>query len=124
MDQAMSRDKIDISDRQLACARIQSAEGQEYLAGMAAAANFAFVNRAVLAHQTRKVGITADGHLATTLVVVPGLQAFAKIFESDPADLDMHLVYDVCHNIAKVEEHVLLASLVVVAWWLAVAMVW
>jgi tRNA-splicing ligase RtcB len=45
MEKAMARDKIAVNDRQLACARINSPEGQEYLAGMAAAANYAWVNR-------------------------------------------------------------------------------
>lgn len=71
--------------RQLACARIQSKEGQDYLAAMAAAANYAFVNRASMTFLTR--------------------QAFAKQFGSTPDDLDMHVIYDVSHNIAKVEEH-------------------
>ena len=44
MEKAMKRDKIEVNDRQLACARIQSKEGQDYLNGMAAAANFAWVS--------------------------------------------------------------------------------
>jgi len=86
MEKAMARDKIAVNDRQLACARINSPEGQEYLAGMAAAANYAWVNRQSMTFLVR--------------------QAFAKAFNSTPDDLDMHLVYDVSHNIAKVEEHV------------------
>lgn len=66
--------------------RIQSAEGQDYLEGMAAAANFALVNRS---------SMTFLAH-----------QAFAKVFGKTPEQLDMHLVYDVSHNIAKVETHV------------------
>ena len=76
---------IEVNDRQLACARIHSKEGQEYLNGMAAAANFAWVNRSSMTFLAR--------------------QAFAKMFQSDPDDLDMHVIYDVSHNIAKVEEH-------------------
>jgi len=87
MEKAMARDRIAVNDRQLACARINSPEGQEYLAGMAAAANYAWVNRQSMTFLVR--------------------QAFAKTFSSTPDDLDMHLVYDVSHNIAKVEEHVL-----------------
>merc|ERR1719326_248969 len=73
------------NDRQLACARIQSEEGRDYLNGMAAAANFAWVNRSSMTFLVR--------------------QAFAKLFESTPDDLDMHVIYDVSHNIAKVEQH-------------------
>jgi len=85
MEKAMARDKIKVNDRQLACARINSVEGQEYLAGMAAAANYAWVNRQSMTFLVR--------------------QAFAKAFNSTPDDLDMHVVYDVSHNIAKMEEH-------------------
>ncbi len=86
MEKAMARDKIDVNDRQLACARISSPEGQDYLEGMAAAANFAFVNRATMTYLAR--------------------QSFAKVFKKSPQELDMHLIYDVSHNIAKVEQHV------------------
>lgn len=85
MEKAMKRDKIDTNDRQLACALIQSQEGQDYLKGMCAAANYAWVNRSSMTFLAR--------------------QAFAKIFQSSPDDLDMHLIYDVSHNIAKMEEH-------------------
>uniref|UniRef100_A0A0K2TLJ9 RNA-splicing ligase RtcB homolog n=2 Tax=Lepeophtheirus salmonis TaxID=72036 RepID=A0A0K2TLJ9_LEPSM len=85
MEKAMKRDKIEVNDRQLACARIHSKEGQDYLKGMAAAANFAWVNRSSMTFLTR--------------------QAFSKIFDSTPDDLDMHVIYDVSHNIAKMEEH-------------------
>jgi len=85
MEKAMKRDKIEVNDRQLACARINSQEGQDYLKGMCAAANYAWVNRSSMTFLAR--------------------QAFSKIFNSTPDDLDMHLIYDVSHNIAKVEEH-------------------
>eukprot|EP00656_Telonema_subtile_P020634 TRINITY_DN2171_c0_g1_i2.p1 TRINITY_DN2171_c0_g1~~TRINITY_DN2171_c0_g1_i2.p1 ORF type:complete len:534 (+),score=179.93 TRINITY_DN2171_c0_g1_i2:131-1732(+) len=85
MESAMARDGIHTNDRQLACARIQSQEGQDYLASMAAAANFAWVNRSAMTFLAR--------------------QAFAKIFDKGPAELDMHVIYDVSHNIAKMEEH-------------------
>ena len=87
MEKAMKRDQIEVNDRQLACARISSKEGQEYLKGMACAANFAWVNRSSMTFLTR--------------------QAFAKMFNSNPDDLDMHVIYDVSHNIAKVEEHLI-----------------
>lgn len=85
MERAMNRDGIRTNDRQLACARINSTEGQDYLKGMAAAANYAWVNRSSMTFLTR--------------------QAFAKVFNQSPEDLDMHVIYDVSHNIAKVEEH-------------------
>jgi len=85
MERAMSRDKIHTNDRQLACARITSTEGQNYLKAMAAAANYAWVNRASMTFLCR--------------------QTFAKAFNMTPDDLDMHVIYDVSHNIAKVEEH-------------------
>lgn len=86
MEKAMKRDQIEVNDRQLACARINSEEGQDYLKSMAAAANFAWVNRSSMTFLSR--------------------QAFAKQFNLAPDDLDMHVVYDVSHNIAKVEEHI------------------
>jgi len=85
MERAMKRDNIEVNDRQLACARIQSVEGQNYLKAMAAAANYAWVNRSSMTFLCR--------------------QAFAKLFNSTPDDLDMHMIYDVSHNIAKIEQH-------------------
>jgi len=85
METAMKRDNILVNDRQLACARINSQEGQDYLASMAAAANFAWVNRSSMTFLSR--------------------QAFAKQFQTSPDDLDMHVIYDVSHNIAKTEQH-------------------
>lgn len=85
MEIAMARDGLVTNDRQLACARIQSQEGKNYLSAMAAAANYAWVNRSSMTFLTR--------------------QAFAKQFKTTPDDLDMHVVYDVSHNIAKVEQH-------------------
>ena len=74
---------IDLPDRQLCCAPVESGEGRSYLAAMAGAANFAFVNRQMITHWTRK--------------------AFSGLFDS--ADARLELVYDVCHNIAKLETH-------------------
>lgn len=85
MEQAMQQDGIVTNDTQLACARIHSQAGQDYLAAMSAAANFAWVNRSSMTFLTR--------------------QAFAKSFNSNPDDLDMHVIYDVSHNIAKIEHH-------------------
>lgn len=55
MEKAMKRDKIIVNDRQLACARIASPEGQDYLKGMAAAGNYAWVNRSSMTFLTRQV---------------------------------------------------------------------
>ena len=85
MEKAMARDGIAVNDRQLACARISSQEGQDYLTAMSCAANYAWVNRSSMTFLCR--------------------QAFAKVFNTTPDDLDMHVVYDVSHNIAKVEDH-------------------
>nr|XP_022300609.1 tRNA-splicing ligase RtcB homolog [Crassostrea virginica] len=85
MEKAMKRDNINVNDRQLGCARINSPEDQNYLKGMAAAANYAWVNRSSMTFLCR--------------------QAFAKMFDSTPDDLDMFMIYDVSLNIAKVEEH-------------------
>ncbi len=83
--EAMPRYGIKILDKELAAAPIKSREGEDYFASMAAAANMAFANRAIIMHETRKV--------------------FSKVFGQDPEDLGMRLTYDVCHNIAKFEEH-------------------
>ena len=85
MEEAHAKYGISLPDRQLACAPIQSEEGQTYLRAMHCAANFAFANRQAIAHWTR--------------------QAFAKIFNATPESLGMRQVYDVAHNIAKIEEH-------------------
>ncbi len=76
---------IMLPDRQLACAPVDSPEGQRYIAAMRAAANFAWCNRQLLMHQAREV--------------------FATVFGRSWQELHMSLVYDVCHNIAKFEEH-------------------
>jgi len=76
---------IRLPDKQLACAPVKSKEGQEYLGAMQAAANFAWNNRQVIMHLAKK--------------------SFIETFGLSDNDLDFRLVYDVCHNIAKVEEH-------------------
>jgi tRNA-splicing ligase RtcB len=85
MERAMRKYAIDLPDRQLACAPLGSPEATQYLGAMRAAANYAFANRQCLAYWTREV--------------------FMRLFGLPPADLGMSLVYDVAHNIAKVEEH-------------------
>ena len=86
MNKAMSQYGISLPDRQLACTPIHSPEGQNYLAAMAAAANYAWVNRQVIMTQAEK--------------------AFMKALQINPKELGFSLIYDVCHNIAKIEEHV------------------
>ena len=76
---------IELPDRQLACAPVESSEGQEYLGAMRAAANYAWANRQLLMWQAREI--------------------FAEFFGRSWESLQMNLVYDVCHNIAKLEEH-------------------
>jgi tRNA-splicing ligase RtcB (3'-phosphate/5'-hydroxy nucleic acid ligase) len=83
MLQAVGRYGIALPDRQLCCAPIASPEGRRYLAAMAAAANFAFANRQVMTHWTR--------------------QSFAETLGRPAGDLGLEVVYDVCHNIAKME---------------------
>jgi tRNA-splicing ligase RtcB len=87
MEKAATKYKIDLPDKELACAPYSSPEAQDYLAAMRAAANYAWANRQCIMHWTR--------------------EAFSKIFfGSSPRELGMNLVYDVAHNIAKIEEHV------------------
>ena len=86
MNKAMPKYGIALPDRQLACTPIQSPEGQDYLAAMAAAANYAWANRQVIMSQAEK--------------------AFMKALAVSPKELGFSLIYDVCHNIAKIEEHV------------------
>lgn len=82
---AMKRYSIVVPDRQLACAPIDSPEGRRYLAAMACAANNAFCNRQVITHKVREV--------------------FSYIFGKSSQALGMSLVWDVAHNIAKIEEY-------------------
>jgi tRNA-splicing ligase RtcB (3'-phosphate/5'-hydroxy nucleic acid ligase) len=77
---------LNLPDRQLACAYIQSPEGHQYLSAMACAANYAWANRQMLMHWTG--------------------EALERALGLSPRALGMRLVYDVCHNIAKIEEHV------------------
>lgn len=81
MESAMARYGIEVPDRQLACAPVHSPEGATYLGAMAAAANYGRVNRQMLAESAR--------------------QAFGRVMGSD----DLPLLYDVSHNLAKLERH-------------------
>ncbi len=85
MERALRKYGIQLPDRQLACSPLHSEEAMAYLGAMRAAANYAWANRQCLTHWAREV--------------------FQRIFEKSPGDLGMHLVYDVAHNIAKLEEH-------------------
>lgn len=76
---------IQLPDRQLACAPVDSPEGRKYLGAMRAAANYAWANRQLLMWQAR--------------------EAFAEVFGKPWERLQMNLVYDVAHNIAKMEQH-------------------
>ncbi len=76
---------IKLPDRQLVCAPVKSEQGRQYLAAMRAAANFAWCNRQLLAVQVRRT--------------------LEKFFDMSPEALGLDQVYDVCHNVAKIETH-------------------
>ena len=82
----LTKYNIHVPDRQLACAPVESPEGKEYLSAMRAAANYAWNNRQCLMHLTRLV--------------------FEKTFSQSWQKLGMSLIYDVAHNIAKIEKHI------------------
>jgi len=84
-EQAMDKYDINLPDRELACVPNNSEEGESYRAAMFSALNFAWSNRQMLTHWTRK--------------------SIERVFNQSESDLDMKLVYDVAHNIAKVEKH-------------------
>lgn len=86
-DGAMKRYGITVKDRELSCAPFSSKEGTDYYGAMVCAANMAFANRQVIVQRVR--------------------EAFKTVFKKDAETLDMHIIYDVCHNIAKVERHAL-----------------
>ena len=85
MLKAAAKYGIELPDRQLCCAPLTSPEAKRYLAAMAAAANFAFANRQLITHWVR--------------------ESFEQVFKLGPRDLGLELVYDVAHNIAKIEDH-------------------
>jgi tRNA-splicing ligase RtcB len=76
---------IELPDKQLCCAPLSSKEGKNYLAAMACAANFAFANRQIITHWVR--------------------ETFEHVLRMGPSTLKLDLIYDVCHNIAKLESH-------------------
>ena len=84
-EQALKKYNISLPDRELACVPNSSEEGESYRKAMFTALNFAWSNRQMITHWTRK--------------------SFERVFKQSEADLEMNLVYDVSHNIAKVEKH-------------------
>lgn len=82
-----SKYKIKILDRELACAPFNSPEGQAYFAAMKCGLNMSFANRQVILHRIREV--------------------FSEIFGRSPEDMNMRMVYDVAHNTAKLERHII-----------------
>ncbi|MFX0006547.1 MAG: RtcB family protein [Promethearchaeota archaeon] len=85
IEQAMKQYNIKVPDRELACVPANTPEAQNYLKQMACAANFGFTNRQLITHWLR--------------------ESFQQTFQRDIDALDLHLIYGVCHNILKIEEH-------------------
>jgi tRNA-splicing ligase RtcB (3'-phosphate/5'-hydroxy nucleic acid ligase) len=85
MERAISKYGIVLPDKELSCAPLDSPEARDYLAAMRAAANYAWANRQCIMHWTR--------------------EAFLKVFQTSPKKLGLELIYDVAHNIAKMEDH-------------------
>lgn len=85
MDKAYKKYNIKIPDRQLACAPVDSEEAIEYFQAMAAAANYAWANRQMIVHWVR--------------------ESFEQVFKKSAEDMEMEILYDVAHNIAKKETH-------------------
>jgi len=85
LGEAVKRYGISLPDRQLACAPINSPEGQDYLQAMSCAANYAWTNRQFIVHWAR--------------------ECFVRVFGKSQQELGMRQIYDVCHNVAKMEEY-------------------
>jgi tRNA-splicing ligase RtcB len=86
LQSAVQKYKIQLPDRQLVCAPLDSPEGRNYFGAMVSAANYAWANRQCMAHLARR--------------------SFEEILAGKVRNFDLHTVYDVAHNIAKIEEHV------------------
>ncbi|MBW2978309.1 RtcB family protein [Candidatus Woesearchaeota archaeon] len=84
-EQAVTKYNIGLPDRQLACAPVDSKEGQDYFAAMKCAVNYSFTNRLVMTHWIR--------------------ETFEKVFGKKWQEMEMHTVYGICHNVVKLEEH-------------------
>jgi len=87
MESAVTRYGIKLPDRQLACAPIESPEGKDYFAAMSCAANYAWCNRQCITHWVR--------------------ESFTKVFKKPSQELNIRQTYDVSHNIAKIENHII-----------------
>jgi len=85
MQKAMEKYGISVPDKQLACAPIESQEGKDYLEAMWCGVNYAFANRQAMSHWTR--------------------QGFEQVFGRKAEEMEMEVVYDICHNVAKFEKH-------------------
>ncbi|ENN96735.1 hypothetical protein J422_00826 [Methanocaldococcus villosus KIN24-T80] len=85
LEKASKKYNIQLPDRQLACAPFESEEGQSYYKAMCCSANYAWANRQMITHWVR--------------------ESFESVFKIHAEDLEMDVVYDVAHNIAKIEEH-------------------
>jgi len=85
MLKAMSKYAIEVPDRQLACVPVKAPEGQAYLAAMRGAANYAWANRQCITHWVR--------------------EAFCRVMGMNESEVGLQLIYDVTHNIAKIEDH-------------------
>lgn len=85
MIEASKKYGIELPDRQLCCAPFKSKEGENYFSAMASAANFAFANRQIITHWIR--------------------ESFEQVFKIGENKLSLDVVYDLCHNIAKIETH-------------------
>ena len=86
MGKAVKKYGIALPDRQLNAAPVNSPEGKKYFGAMAAAANYAWANRQVLTHYVR--------------------EAVCQVLETNPEKLNMNLLYDVAHNVGKIESHI------------------
>jgi tRNA-splicing ligase RtcB (3'-phosphate/5'-hydroxy nucleic acid ligase) len=84
-EKAIEKYKIKLADRQLACAPVNSEEGQNYFKAMKCAVNYSFTNRLVMTHWIR--------------------ETFEKVFKKTWKEMDMYTVYGICHNVVKLEEH-------------------
>ncbi|QKQ99391.1 RtcB family protein [Metallosphaera tengchongensis] len=85
MERAMKKYGIEVPDRELAAIPFESREGQDYFRAMVAGANFAWSNRQLITHWVR--------------------ESFGRVFKTESEKLDLHIIYDVAHNIAKIEEY-------------------
>jgi len=85
-EKAVKKYNIWIPDNQLVCAPASSQEGLDYFAAMKCAVNYSFVNRLVMTHWIR--------------------ETFEKVFKKDWEGMDMHTIYGICHNVVKLEEHI------------------